>query len=261
MLVMKKILSFVCILTFSLSCSTDSGNTDQPNGFLKKITSMSGDGEIIDSNTYIYNGEELRKILRADNTYTLFYYTDDRISKVEYYDEYGHLAHLVNFGYDNSGRLISENGEEFTSIGMVPTVSTTFTINPDNTIDCVHQMYNSYSSDAQFVLDDEGAILESHRIYENGYETHSFFEYDNMHDPLKGIKGYYLLRYSNEELFYFSAPHNITSVYTWYADVNGGNDGTLNFAYQYNNVGYPITRQASQLALPNVSGTLIYEYY
>lgn len=247
--------SFVLLLILIVlsACSTDSGES-QPSGFLKRATTYSSTGEILLSRTYYYNGDKIRKILESDGQYSLFFYEGDQISRQEKYTDTDFHWFNAFFEYDSSGRLITYSIQNHRENIMMTVDVTSFTF-VGNSVEYFQQVIGSYTITGNFIIDDNGDIVEAHRTYSNGYTQDYLFHYDDQVNPLSLIRGYKEIKFAGEPLLYFSANGNVSMV-----EVLGNNGGATQYVYTYNSSGLPLTVGYAQSA-PGQNSSTTYEYY
>ena len=248
---MKKILLlFTTLLLISCSSDDDTGNNDNTNGdktvLIKRITEYYDGGSTTDVYVadYVYDGNKIVSIkeylndnLRYTNNFT---YTNNLISQYNSIDESNdQYSSSTFFRYDNNNRLteyISEGGgveysENFVYNGNIVTSDncTTFELQNNQIIS-----FTEYNDDICQII---------------GYTAN--LTYDNNKNAFANIEGYNWFFYYDYTLSttieYPSGINNITF------------DGDYDYAYDYNENGYPrnvtVTEDGSLVA------TLTIEYY
>ena len=251
---MKKILLlFTTLLLISCSSDDDTGNNDNTNGdktvLIKRITEYYDGGSTTDVYVadYVYDGNKIvsiKEYLNDNLRYTYnFTYTNNLISQYNSIDESNdQYSSSTFFRYDNNNRLTeyiykgySEYSENFVYNGNTIKVS-------DNS--------NSYCTD--FVLSNNQ--ITSITEYYDDCKTVEFTgnaTYDNNKNAFSNIEGYnWYFQYDytlNQNTEYPAGINNVTS------------NGEWNWAYDYNENGYPrnvtVTEDGSLVA------TLTIEYY
>ena len=253
---MKKHIKATLLLFTTLlliSCSSDDGddttNNDNTNGdktvLIKRITEYFDEGSTTDVYVadYVYDGNKIVSIkeYRNDNlryTYN-FTYTNNLISQYNSIDESNdQYSSSTFFRYDNNNRLTeyiykdnSEYSENFVYNGNIVTSDdcTTFELQNNQIIS-----FTEYNDDICQIISYTANLT-----------------YDNNKNAFANIEGYN---------WFFSYDYTLSSTIEYPSGINNITfDGDFDYAYDYNENGYPrnvtVTEDGSLVA------TLTIEYY
>lgn len=234
---MKKILFFLSGIAFLLnSCSNDdSTNSVNPSSDVLpvKIIQTYEDGSSF-SVDITYNGNKVLKLIYSDGTFVDYIYSDNIISKVEYYRNEV-LYQEEFFQYDNNDRLVNHKRFEYENVAQDYDYAkdVTYSYNLDGTVSSIMMsgevLDPNFTDTAVFTLNDYGEVILAN--HNQGYIES--FTYDNKNSPFKNILGFDKLRFSgNNPTAYL---HNFIS------EVNPHN--TTTHIYTYNSNDYPLTDQ------------------
>jgi hypothetical protein len=243
---MKKTIYFLFLITL-LSCSKsdDSNNNNNPNDLELLVSSISysdtdnSDYKYVEN--FTYDGNKIIEMKRSvyyngnfgSENRSEFIYANDKISRVDYYDYENSIQEQVNFTYDSQGRLVAREYCYNPNNGPCDNLdSTSYSYNSDGSITATNTYLNE-SETTVIEFDDNGNIVRYSENDEVGELT-----YDNYNSPFKNITGatptVILQRiFSNSYLYSFN--NNCLSV----VSDEDGETYTLNFTYDYNDLGYP----------------------
>ena len=243
---MKKTIYFLFLITL-LSCSKsdDSNNNNNPNDLELLVSSISySDMENSDyeyAESFTYDGNKIVEMNRSvyykgnfsSENRSEFIYANNKISRVDYYDYENIIQEQVNFTYDSQGRLVAREYCYYPNDTTCDDLdSTSYSYNSDGSITATNTYVNE-SETTVIEFDDNGNIVRYSENDEVGELT-----YDNYNSPFKNITGatptVILQRiFSNSYLYSFN--NNCLSV----VSDEDGETYTLNFTYDYNDLGYP----------------------
>lgn len=234
---MKKTILFlgaIVLMGITACSSDDDNNNDNPGSgaLVKKITFDYVD-DYTDEITFSYNGNKLVKGVYGDGSEERYFYTGDRITKIEYSED-GEVLSRELFTYNSDGVLteyrLLELEWDFEE-------RSTFEVTGENTI-----LETYYSGDIDSPSQDWTAVLtlsngEVIQKVQTGWdgETTYTYNYDTKNSPFKNVTGYGTIAYASAgdfELDGFS--RNIVSI----LDTTHGTNYTTN-TYTYNSNDYP----------------------
>jgi len=267
---MKKILYLFSVLVFALSsCSGDEENSANPvlpeNNYIlpKKIVVTEG-AEKFES-VYVYNGNKIVSITYNTGEKSVYTYTGDFITKTENFKADGKINSQVEYTYDG-GKLVSELSAQIGGdrLGKYRTVyfhssSTSVTCTEYVSFPDVNGGAETREGELERVMTFSGGNLVKrfspggmingvHQVDEVNYE------YDTKNSPFKNILGYNLL------IGYTSLVNNITKL-----AVKNNPDSIIkeyvsNYAYEYNDKGYPTKRVETYSLNANIKFLTEYTY-
>ena len=277
---MRSKIYLILIALFAFSCSSDSssddgnsnnngGNNNSGNALLVSeiITTSVESSDYVYTDRYIYDGNKLTTIIE-ESTYQNgnpqvdyifnFVYTNNKITRVdEYYS--GTLDGRYTFEYDNQGRISFFDYCSFTSSGTCEYYDTNNLTYSSNGIVSIYSVYNVGSVDEEnagtltIQLDNNGNMISATDSDVNGS-----FQYDSQNSPYKNIVGMdaiILFTFVYNPLR-FNANNNCMGYSFDYVNENATDE--VNFAYDYNEDGYP--RQVI-VADGSYSSTVDISYY
>ena len=277
---MRSKIYLILIALFAFSCSSDSssddgnsnnngGNNNSGNALLVSeiITTSVESSDYVYTDRYIYDGNKLTTIIE-ESTYQNgnpqvdyifnFVYTNNKITRVdEYYS--GTLDGRYTFEYDNQGRISFFDYCSFTSSGTCEYYDTNNLTYSSNGIVSIYSVYNVGSVDEEnagtltIQLDNNGNMISATDSDVNGS-----FQYDSQNSPYKNIVGMdaiILFTFVYNPLR-FNANNNCMGYSFDYVNENATDE--VNFAYDYNEDGYP--RQVI-VAEGSYSSTVDISYY
>ena len=276
---MRSKIYLILIALFAFSCSSDSssddgnsnnngGNNNSGNALLVSeiITTSVESSDYVYTDRYIYDGNKLTTIIeeseyngnsQVDFLHN-FVYTNDKITRVdEYYS--GTLDGRYTFEYDNQGRISFFDYCSFTSSGTCEYYDTNNLTYSSNGIVSIYSVYNVGSVDEEnagtltIQLDNNGNMISATDSDVNGS-----FQYDSQNSPYKNIVGMdaiILFTFVYNPLR-FNANNNCMGYSFDYVNENATDE--VNFAYDYNEDGYP--RQVI-VAEGSYSSTVDISYY
>jgi len=257
---MRSKIYLILIALFAFSCSSDSssddgnsnnngGNNNSGNALLVSeiITTSVESSDYVYTDRYIYDGNKLTTIIeeseyngnsQVDFLHN-FVYTNDKITRVdEYYS--GTLDGRYTFEYDNQGRISFFDYCSFTSSGTCEYYDTNNLTYSSNGIVSIYSVYNVGSVDEEnagtltIQLDNNGNMISATDSDVNGS-----FQYDSQNSPYKNIVGMdaiILFTFVYNPLR-FNANNNCMGYSFDYVNENATDE--VNFAYDYNEDGYP----------------------
>ena len=261
---MRSKIYLILIALFAFSCSSDSssddgnnnnngGNNNSGNALLvSEITSTSVESSgYVYTDRYIYDGNKLTTIIEeysdqngnsgVDYLYN-FVYTNNKITRVdEYYgDTSTGIEGRYTFEYDNQGRVSFFDYCYFSNGGTCDNYDTNNLTYSSNGIVSISSVYNAGSVNEEnagtltLQLDNNGNMISATDSDINGT-----FQYDNQNSPFKNIVGMdaILLFTFVYNPLRFNANNNCTSYNFDYVNENAADE--VNFAYDYNEDGYP----------------------
>ena len=276
---MRSKIYLILIALFAFSCSSDSssddgnsnnngGNNNSGNALLVSeiITTSVESSDYVYTDRYIYDGNKLTTIIeeseyngnsQVDFLHN-FVYTNNKITRVdEYYS--GTLDGRYTFEYDNQGRISFFDYCYFTSSGTCEYYDTNNLTYSSNGIVSIYSVYNVGSVDEEnagtltIQLDNNGNMISATDSDVNGS-----FQYDSQNSPYKNIVGMdaiILFTFVYNPLR-FNANNNCMGYSFDYVNENATDE--VNFAYDYNEDGYP--RQVI-VAEGSYSSTVDISYY
>ena len=261
---MRSKIYLILFALFAFSCSSDSssddgnnnggnnngGNNNSLNALLVSeiITTSVESSDYVYTDRYIYDGNKLTTIIE-ESTYQNgnpqvdyifnFVYTNNKITRVdEYYS--GTLDGRYTFEYDNQGRISFFDYCYFTSSGTCEYYDTNNLTYSSNEIVSISSVYNVGSVDEEnagtltIQLDNNGNMISATDSDVNGS-----FQYDSQNSPYKNIVGMdaiILFTFVYNPLR-FNAKNNCMGYSFDYVNENATDE--VNFAYDYNEDGYP----------------------
>ena len=257
---MRSKIYLILIALFVFFCSSDSssddgnsnnngGNNNSGNALLVSeiITTSVESSDYVYTDRYIYDGNKLTTIIeeseyngnsQVDFLHN-FVYTNDKITRVdEYYS--GTLDGRYTFEYDNQGRISFFDYCSFTSSGTCEYYDTNNLTYSSNGIVSIYSVYNVGSVDEEnagtltIQLDNNGNMISATDSDVNGS-----FQYDSQNSPYKNIVGMdaiILFTFVYNPLR-FNANNNCMGYSFDYVNENATDE--VNFAYDYNEDGYP----------------------
>ena len=259
---MRSKIYLILFAIFAFSCSSDSssdddnnngGNNNSGNTLLVSeiITTSVESSDYIYTDRYIYDGNKLTTIIEEysyqngnpgiDYLYN-FVYTNNKITRVdEYYgDTSTGIEGRYTFEYDNQGRVSFFDSCYFNSSGTCDEYDTNNLTYSSNGMVSISSVYNAGLDDEEnagtltLQLDNNGNMISATDSDINGS-----FQYDNQNSPFKNIVGMdaILLFTFVYNPLRFNANNNCTSYNFDYVNENAADE--VNFAYDYNEDGYP----------------------
>ena len=260
---MRSKIYLILFALFAFSCSSDSssddgnnnggnnngGNNNSGNALLVSeiITTSVESSDYVYTDRYIYDGNKLTTIIeeseyngnsQVDFLHN-FVYTNNKITRVdEYYS--GTLDGRYTFEYDNQGRISFFDYCSFTSSGTCEYYDTNNLTYSSNGIVSIYSVYNVGSVDEEnagtltIQLDNNGNMISATDSDVNGS-----FQYDSQNSPYKNIVGMdaiILFTFVYNPLR-FNANNNCMGYSFDYVNENATDE--VNFAYDYNEDGYP----------------------
>lgn len=240
---MKKnllLLSVVAMMVFA-GCSSDDDNNNDGDGpgtgaLVKKIEFDYVDDDYTDVIQFTYNGNKLVKGVYTDGYEDRFFYTGDRITKIEYVTDTGEVQARELFTYDSEGMLTEYR---FLELDWDYEEKSTFEVTGTNTV--LETYYSgtidSPSEDWTAVLTmSNGEVIQKVQTGWDGDTTYTY-TYDTKNSPFKNVTGYGAIAYvaaGDHEIEGFS--RNILSIHN---DTDGINYTVNTFTYNSDN--YPST--------------------
>ena len=254
---MKKLLYLVSAVALTLtSCSSedDSNNNSSDVTLIKKII-LTSDDEEDDSywnNTIIftYNGTKLVESREDDNYKTVYTYTGDLITKIEYFDGTV-LDEYDLFSYNSSGKLI-----EYRSIGNDFEEKFTYTYNSDGTVSV-----NEY----QGTIGSPTLVPSSPYTYtftnnELTADDDSIFVYEDKNNPFMNVTGFkelMLPEFADDYMIAFGRNKMMTSTY----DESNTSEGIF-ATHTYNSSNFPTSSVINaNFTLGSFIGTVNVQYF
>jgi len=247
---MKKLaLVFGAVLALA-SCSDvdDKTSTADTPLLLKTFTNDGG------SMTIIYNGNKVVNL--GGTTYT---YTGDLITKEVSTD--GVSISQTDYTYDGNGRLISvaDTDNNGTGTAMSDGGKTVYTYNTDGTITA--QRFNAYNAPPKILWTVVSTFANGNLVKEEYLKTDGssegivLYEYDNKINPYHNITGYSKLLDSDADGV---SKNNVTK------STSTVGSGVMASVYTYNDKGYPLTCQTTQILTTTTPGSIpetnVYNY-
>lgn len=217
---MKKILCLFSALTIALmsSCSSDDNNSEEGSAALlpTKITITSvedGKSGSIDY-TMTYDGNKLKQISLSDASKSVYTYTGDLITKVEYYKS-GVLMSTDVYAYDN-GKLMSRISTS--AFGSTSQEKLTFVYNANGTVnvnqsEIINKQEIKYDTTTLYTFDNGNIITEE---YINGIKEKITSTYDDKKSPFVNIAGIKFLLSLDLDFDLYSANNTLTSTTVTY---------------------------------------------
>lgn len=259
---MKKVFLFLGALSLAtvISCSSDDDSPSNPptssDILVKRVVYSQDDPDGYNATiNYSYNGNKLVQGVYNDGTIEKYYYTGDRITKIEYIYE-GVVTERDLFTYNAENKL---SGWQYEALDEEEDIwetweNNTYTYNSDNTIT---QSDASGSGFTRTMTMQNGEISQ---IVGSDGTTYTY-TYDSKNSPFKNVTGY------AEIVHAFAGDHemdgrarNIISI----VDETNNQNYTIN-TMQYNANDYPTSVTSVAIFdpnFPNVSETLnvLYSY-
>lgn len=258
---MKKLALLFVLLTLLNSCSSDSDGAavDEPqlttNGFLiKKIVLTLGTDVI--TNDYFYNGNKINKIVISDGTRFEYTYTNNLITKNDYYLNNA-LRVSENFMYDSNQRITEVKAYNYGS----PTTTvrrTDFIYNIDGTV-LVKEYQGDVTSQTNQIknkkvfLFPNGDVekIEEYLVVNSNNETRTnSYTYDIKNAVGNAILGWNKIK--NWNAVNSGNFHNALTEYR--ITTENATTSTDFYSHTYNSYDYPVTT-----SLPGGLG--MYEYF
>lgn len=255
---MKKLLTLVSALALVFtSCSNDdddtSSNTSSPVLVTKMVlTSPDEDVDSYWNNTinFTYNGAKLVQYVDEDGYKATFHYTNDLITKIEYYDG-STLEGQDLFTYNANGKLV-----EYRDLEILGDYEHkySYTYNTDGTV-TVTEYQGSIGNTSQIPSPDT-------YVFTNGELTsmdNGDLTYDGKNNPFKNVTGYQEImtpEFSDDYMIAFGRNQNLVAAPVGVSTTEG------TFAsYTYNSNNYPITSVNSTNYPGSFSGTVTTQYF
>ncbi len=235
----KTYLLFTAILmTGFAGCSSDesSNNNDGPGTgeLVQRIEFEYIEDDYTDAINFTYNGNKLVKGVYTDGSEDRFFYTGDRITKIEYVTG-GEVQARELFTYNESGMLTEYR---FLELTWDFEERSTFVATGANTV-----LETYYSGSIDNVSEDWTAVLTMsngdviQKVQSGMTPTTYTYTYDAKNSPFKNVTGYGAIAYvaaGDHEFEGFA--RNILSIHNDTQDI----DYTVN-TYTYNADNYPTT--------------------
>jgi hypothetical protein len=229
---MKKILMLMggaALLTIT-ACSSDDNNSNSSSSgpVVKRIVYQDEDPDGYNSDvTYTYNGNKIVQGVHTDGYVEKFYYSGDRIVKIEYLTD-GAIEAKDLFTYDASGMLTEastqfDDFEERTTYAMAGanTITQTYYSGP---------IGNDTPDWTATLTVTDGEVTQSTHVGTS-------YTYDTKNSPFKNVTGWAAIAHANagdHELE--GSSHNILAIQN-----NSSSPNYTTNTYTYNADDYPIT--------------------
>jgi len=230
----KKIFFLFAVLFLSYSCSSDDNGSKASNtegSVLVRGTLTFNNGTVFTSR-YTYEGRRLVKIT-ADDRFTDYTYSGERITKAETYDNNNVLLAKVLFEYYPTGKI----KRSLTTLSSGNIISYVYVNNPDGSVAVTRYIGSEIEENIDNIgyLYFENGEMVKKVMTKVGQPTVTYnFTYDDKNNPRRFNPGYYEISYYLDFSTYaVGNQHNLLSV-------NKENDYSYTLQYEYNSENYPI---------------------
>lgn len=223
-------ISLLFSLVFIACTNDDTSNRTSSQDFVLVSSLTKQTANTTYTTSFEYTDYKLNKVVYAiDNSYDLYTYTEDLITKIEHFNAEGIITETSIFEYNSNKDLVKETSEEIRDNELLTfnynytyldskTIKVNFTSIAENGI--------TYDFEKIINLKDQEILNTVYTL--NNYTT--TFEYDVAKNPFKNIDGFKKLYISE----YFGEKGNFRNV----VSKSYGNKKTENF-YRYNVDNYP----------------------
>jgi hypothetical protein len=266
----KIYLFFVIIITFLInSCSSVDNEVSTDIGLLCVLkVQKSPSGTIIRETNFSYNGNKIVNAVTNFNNFIYenkFYYTEDLITKVEYYEN-SILRVTQNFTYNSQQNLI-----QHVLIDHLNNEGSKFVYNYNTDLSITENLYEGDLTSQSQLTQTASILLTktngeittfSHNIAGSSYSSTSNFFYDSKNNYMKNVLGYGKLTllagtintwetYKHESNY---CSQNVTQLLS-------GNQRNINSLYNYNSNNYPISEtETHDLGVSSYTNNYWYYY-
>lgn len=263
----KLLLGMAAIILVSCN-DADTDNVEIASHDLYKITTVS-EGSSTDVKEFANNKLIKQSVLEGGETsfyYEFSYGAHGQLSGMTGKDAQGQLIFERALIYDATGKLTAKNDTYYNLLqGTTDVENITYTYNTVN-----NTVFADYSPDNNTAFEgntdrtynfNTNGLLESISVNGNIVQQ---FQYDgnnitNManvdftYDTATEVKGAYLDIYRNQFSSYanfiiyngYMVPSSVNDKYLLHVDENPGAAGDIDYAYQFDNDGYPVTIQVN----------------
>ena len=235
---MKKIITLLSVFSlFVSSCSNDDTSAvetpiDSNTILLKKM--IVSDGSEVITTTITYDGKKIIKSQSDNGENSLFTYSGDNITKIEYFSAPNILDYTENYSYDSTGRLI-----QFTDIDGSVGTKETYVYNANGTVSLTIFSGNNVTQNTTVATGtitlQNGEVISRTEIYSFGQNTFTC-NYDTKNAPFKNAIGFGKTCLKDDEGF-FGANHNRTNDNF----TSLGSPISNNYTFTYNSYNFPET--------------------
>lgn len=253
---MKKLLYLFSAIALTLtSCSSDDdSNNNSSNVTLIKKIILTSDDEEDDSYwnntiTFTYNGTKLVESIEDDNYKTVYTYTGDLITKIEYFDGTV-LDEYELFSYNSNGKLV-----EYRSIGDDSEIKFTYAYNANGTVSV-----NEYQGEVGNPTLLPGS--SSTYTFTDGELTaidDSVYVYEDKNNPFMNVTGFkeiMLPEFADDYMIAFGRNKMMTSNY----DINNTTEGIF-ATHTYNSNNFPTSSVINANFFGSFTGTVNVQYF
>ena len=249
---MKKLL-YLFLTVLIVACSGEDGGSNnddnnddnnEPNLLVSSInyTRLYGSGTQVTEETFTYDGNKIIEVTTQSEVdgnpvgynsgQTQFIYANNKISRVNYYDNDTNLTRQMELLYDSQGRLVSQ---EICDI-----------LNNDACDEFIIVSY-SYNDDGSIIVTEANQEPVIYQFDNNGNiisvtESEATLEliYDNQKNPFKNITGASNILGGISTFYTDSRVISFNNNCLSFTDISSsGNVYTQNWTYDYNDAGYP----------------------
>ncbi|MDP5200909.1 hypothetical protein [Flavobacterium sp. DG2-3] len=235
---MKKFLCLFSALTLSLtSCSSDDNGSEEGSAALlpTKITETvveNGKSGTLDY-TLTYDGNKLKQISLSDASKSVYTYTGDLITKVEYFKS-GVLQWTDVYAYEGTKLVSKITTDAFNTTSQE---KLTFVYNANGTVnvnesEIINRQEIKYDTTTLYTFAN-GNIISTEFI--DGVKEKITSTYDDKKSPFVNITGLKLLLDLDNEFDFYSANNALTSVtVTYNADGKAVQTASVDYKLKYN---------------------------
>jgi len=255
---MKKILTILSVIALVFtSCSSDDSPSEESSSsiLVKKmvLTSTDEDDDSYWNSTinFTYNGNKLVQAIDEDGYKSVYTYTGDLITKIEYYDV-DVLDGQDLFAYNSNGKLIEYRDLQ---VSNDYEHKFTYTYNSNGTVTVTQYTGTIGNTSVSLFTPDTYTFVNG----ELSSTDSGSISYDSKNNPFKNVTGYQEImtpEFSDDYMIAFGRNQNFVSAPVGTSTTEGSFS-----TYTYNSDNYPVTSVTTANYSGGFNGTVNVQYF